>query len=186
MEKKQLRQKGKQILSEMTSSKREKVSKQIAEHFRKTSWWQQANVMGATIAQRHEIDTTYIIEFAWNSGKTVVVPKCFPKQDHSMAFYQITDFNQLEKVYAGLLEPIPSESTLYEKKEIDLLLVPGLLFDQKGYRIGHGGGYYDRYLKGFNHTTVSIATKQQITSEVPHNEYDIPVQHIITEDGVLY
>ncbi|MBB6454275.1 5-formyltetrahydrofolate cyclo-ligase [Salirhabdus euzebyi] len=185
-EKNLLRNKGKSLLESVREEKRNELSLKLTNHVIHTSWWKEATTIGITISMEHEWNTRYLIEAAWKEGKKVGVPKCFPKDNHKMVFYHFTDFKDLEKVYFGLFEPNPNKSKLVTKEEIELLFVPGLLFDSKGFRIGYGGGYYDRYLKGFEQTSLSIAMEKQIITNVPRDQYDQPVKHIITENGVLF
>ncbi|WP_309545138.1 5-formyltetrahydrofolate cyclo-ligase, partial [Halobacillus trueperi] len=67
---------------------------------------------------------------------------------------------------------------------IDLLLVPGLLFNEKGYRIGYGGGYFDRFIEGFPGKTLMIASDRQEYSPLPFEEFDQRVEYVLTESGV--
>lgn len=184
-EKKELRAKGKDILSELHGAERENKVKQIHQALFNSKSYQNASVIGCTISQEHEIDTTPIIKQAWKDGKTIAVPKCNPKQKE-LIFRTLTSFDQLETVYFGLKEPMEQETEEVDKERIDLMLVPGLIFDRRGYRIGYGGGFYDRYLANYNQTTIALATEEQLIDQVPNDSYDIPVQHFITEMGLRY
>src|SRR5699024_2258906 len=97
--------------------------------------WKQAETIGITMAQEFEWSTKPIIKEAWNNGKTICVPKCNP-QNKQLTFYQLQDFNQLEIVYYNLLEPKPEETEEIVKSNIDLLVVPGIVFDKRGFQIG--------------------------------------------------
>ena len=103
-----------------------------------------------------------------------------------MDFYLYTNKNELENVYLDLYEPKDHREKLIDKDFIDLIIVPGLLFDPKGYRVGYGGGYYDRYLVDYPNITVSLAMEEQLVQYVPFDEYDIPVDFIITEDLMIH
>lgn len=133
---------------------------------------------------RFEWDTKAIIESAIKAGKTVCTPKCFPKM-RLLKFYQFSTFDELEVVYYNLLEPKAEEANYIEKNEIDLLIVPGVMFDKKGYRIGFGGGYYDRFLTDFTNTTVSLSSIGQLVESLPIEKFDLPVQYVITDQGII-
>ena len=135
-----------------------------------------------TISNKQEVDTIEIIRTLWDLKKKVVVPKCNPK-DRSMEFYEIKNFNQLENVYMDLQEPKPECTQLVPRENIDSIIVPGIVFDKKGYRIGYGGGYYDRYLTQFDGMLISVAFNIQLRESVPKESFDIPVDVIITESG---
>ena len=96
-------------------------------------------------------------------------------------FYQLDDFGQLEESYFQLLEPKTGETEKIDKFAIELLVVPGLVYDRRGYRIGFGGGYYDRFLADFHNETVSLAHKCQIVDKIQNEPFDIPVKHLIVE-----
>jgi len=64
-----------------------------------------------------------------------------------------------------------------------LILVPNLCCDRQGYRLGHGGGYYDRYLAGYAGMTVSLCPAQWLQEQLPREEYDLPVRLVLTENA---
>lgn len=146
--------------------------------------WTAAEVIGITISRPSEVDTYAIISQAWMEGKKVAVPKCIP-ENRKMDFRYITDFSQLESVYYGLKEPKEDMTGLALKDDIDLLIVPGVAFSTNGFRLGFGGGYYDRFLPGYNGKTVSLAFSCQIVNNLPVEIHDIPVGRIITEQRVI-
>ncbi|WP_404443615.1 5-formyltetrahydrofolate cyclo-ligase [Sutcliffiella horikoshii] len=183
IEKSILREEMKKILGDMDRSSHELMSKIIQAKLFSSNEWKDAQTIGVTISRFPEVDTEGIITRAWEEGKKVAVPKCFPK-DKSMNFYYLENFNQLESVYFGLKEPIVSEVELCPKEKLDFILVPGLIFDEKGYRIGFGGGYYDRYLMDYKGYKVSLAFSQQLLKRVPTDHYDIPVHKIVTNEAV--
>lgn len=167
------------------SEEHKKVSlKKIKNRLLNSTYWIESNVIAITIPRKIELNTMPIIEEAWKQGKQVVIPKCYPNQDHLMKFFLFTNINELENVYLDLYEPKEISNRLVEKESIDLIIVPGLLFDKNGYRIGYGGGYYDRYLKGYTNKKISIALEDQIVNYIPYDSFDIPVDAIITEKTI--
>ncbi|WP_107841704.1 5-formyltetrahydrofolate cyclo-ligase [Metasolibacillus meyeri] len=145
---------------------------------------QEGKTIAVTISSKPEVDTIAIIEALWQQGKTVAVPKCHPKT-REMTFYAIEGFYQLETVYMDLREPMPAMTELVERETIDTIIVPGIVFDKKGYRIGYGGGYYDRYLPDFRGTLLALAFSEQLAEQVPFESHDIPVHIILTETGYI-
>ncbi|TQR18592.1 5-formyltetrahydrofolate cyclo-ligase [Psychrobacillus soli] len=143
-----------------------------------------ASVIGITISAYPEVNTEGIIQHLWELGKTVVVPKCSPK-DRSMTFYKIDSYNQLETVYMQLLEPNPLLTVAVAPTEIDLLIVPGIVYSKTGYRIGYGGGYYDRFLTNYAAQTMSLAFDFQVVDKVVTDAFDIPVDKIVTNKEVI-
>jgi 5-formyltetrahydrofolate cyclo-ligase len=184
MEKKQLRIQLRETLSNLSKTHYEELTKQITSQLYQDEDWKQSNIIGITISKFPEVDTYQIIRKAWELGKTVAVPKCYPKEKR-MSFRIISDFSQLESVFYGLLEPIEEKTKLINHEDIDLLIVPGLGYTKEGYRIGFGGGYYDRYLKDYSGKTISLAFQLQIIPAFKTEYFDIPVAKIITNDEVI-
>jgi 5-formyltetrahydrofolate cyclo-ligase len=183
-EKSELRQEIKEKLSALSKPLYEHWSLAIARALYETKEWNEAAVIGLTISKAPEVDTYQIIRKAWELGKTVVIPKCNPK-DKSMTFRTLTSFTQLESVYFGLYEPIEKETKETVSSEIDLLIVPGVAYNLQGYRVGFGGGYYDRYLSAYTGKTASLAFTPQINENLPVEQHDLPVSKLITEKGII-
>lgn len=182
--KKQLRAEIKNELLSLTEQSRSILSKNITENVLKLDEWNQSNTIGITISGEIEPDTTALIKEAWRAKKRVVVPKCHPASK-GMSFHEITSFDQLEVVYFGLKEPILKVTKEVTQDEIQLLFVPGLYFTTKGFRLGHGGGYYDRYLAAYKGITVALAFPNQFIDELPIESFDLPVHKIVSTDQVI-
>jgi 5-formyltetrahydrofolate cyclo-ligase len=183
-EKKKLRIELKEKLSKLSKLQYEELSQQIADNLFVDEDWKLAKIIGITISKFPEVDTYRIIRKAWDQGKLVAAPKCYPEAKR-MSFRIISELSQLESVFYGLLEPMEAKTAAINKEEIDLLIVPGLGFTRDGYRLGFGGGYYDRYLTDFSGKTVSLAFHSQILPSFNTENYDIPVSKIITSDEVI-
>jgi 5-formyltetrahydrofolate cyclo-ligase len=184
MEKKELRIKLKETLSALSKPIYEEFSKKIVSQLFQDEDWKQSAIIGVTLSKFPEVDTYPIIRKAWEQGKTVVVPKCYPKEK-KMSFRVLSDFSQLESVFYGLLEPIEEKTQLINHENIDLIIVPGLGYTKEGYRVGFGGGYYDRYLKNYSGKTISLAFHSQMIPSFKAENHDIPVEKIITNDEVI-
>ncbi|WP_077736423.1 5-formyltetrahydrofolate cyclo-ligase [Bacillus sonorensis] len=179
-----LRNEMKTKLAQMTDKEFQQKTNAIHEAFFSSKQWKDASVIALTISRKPEVATKPIIERAWKEGKTVCIPKCLP-ETKDMHFRRFQDESELEVVYFGLQEPIVHKTELLAPDDIDFILVPGICFDPRGYRIGYGGGYYDRYLAGFTKETASLAFHCQIIDKVPHEAHDIPVSQIFTEKTTL-
>ncbi len=175
----------KRLLHHIPRTYKDDCLKSIQIHLLESNWWQNADTVALTIPRKIELNVEPIIEAAWRSGKRVVIPKCFPKQNHQMEFYVYTNRKELENVYLDLYEPKDQPDKLVPKETIDIIVVPGLLFAPRGYRIGYGGGYYDRYLADYPNRTVSLAMEDQLIDYVPYDEYDLPVDFVITEERII-
>lgn len=173
-----------QGLQKMSQSLYEHYSKKIASILFELEEWKSADTIAITVSRKPEVDTYAIISHAWDNGKTVVVPKCFPN-NRTMKFYTLKSFQELETVFYGLKEPILSKTVEMDKKDIDLVIVPGLGFTSQGYRLGFGGGYYDRFLIDYNGKTISLAFSEQLVDTLPIEPHDIPVGKLVTSEGVV-
>jgi len=180
LDKKFIRNQVRQSLQKIDSEQYKLSSLLIKERLLREPSILKGNTIAITISNKREVDTKEIIESLWGLKKKVVVPKCEPV-DRSMNFYEIENFHQLENVYMDLQEPKPESSQLVKASQIDCIIVPGIVFDNKGYRVGYGGGYYDRYLTQFNGIMISLAFDIQLVMDVPKENYDIPVDLILTE-----
>lgn len=146
--------------------------------------WEEAETVALTLSTGREVETPAIITRAWAEMKTVVVPKCDPKQ-RTMTFYKIRSFAELTFGFYGLMEPDPVQTESVSPDEIDLAIVPGVVFDRAGNRIGYGGGYYDRFLRDFQGRTISLLLSAQLRSCLPVERHDQRIDMLITEDECI-
>jgi 5-formyltetrahydrofolate cyclo-ligase len=184
-DKNKLRKQVKETLSTLSRLQYEDYSEKIASSLFSDADWVNAKIIGIYISRQPEVDTYQIIRKAWEQEKQVVVPKCNP-MDKSLSFRTLKEFSQLESVYFGLLEPIVSLTDEMDDQLIDLIIVPGLGYTRNGYRLGFGGGYYDRFLSHYSGKTLSLAFNQQIIPQIPIEDHDIPVLKIITNHEVIF
>lgn len=177
----------KKIIRKQIQEKLKKISEEDRKIFEEILYkklyenenFKNAKCVALTIPFRTEINTYPIIEKLLKEGKTVCSPIC-EKETRKMTFYKIDSLNELIEGYYGIKTPPEIEKNIVEKNDIDLILVPGVGFDKNNYRIGFGGGYYDRYLKDYKGHTIALAFKEQIVEKVPKNEFDLPVDLVIT------
>lgn len=135
--------------------------------------YQAAQTIATYLPMDHEFGSYGLIVAAQAAGKRVLVPKVVgPGQ---MVFLPY-DPSQLVESYFGVLEPRTGQAV--DKADIDLIHVPGVAFNDRGYRIGHGGGYYDRYLADYPGATISTIYDFQ-RKEFSEENHDIPVQEVI-------
>ncbi len=84
----------------------------------------------------------------------------------------------------GIAEPDPGQSKVIDPKDLEVIIVPLLAFDEKKQRLGYGGGYYDRYLKNTDAIKIGVAYEIQKTEEHFKEEHDVPMDMIITEKSI--
>lgn len=183
--KESLRKAMRAAFSQIDEKDHQEISEQLQKELFQTSLWKDAHAIGVYLSVNNEWDTRKIVDQALKEGKRVAVPKTIP-DTKELIFYEMKDWTDINgKGHFGLEEPNVDITEPVDKDAIDLLIVPGLVFTTSGYRIGFGGGYYDRYLEDFINPTVSLAHTKQFVESFPLEAHDIPVQYLITEKGLL-
>ena len=173
----------KQVLREMKALSQEQkqaMDRALTERFVNHLFYQEAKVIATYLSFPHEFQTQGLIDQALRDGKKVLIPKTYPKGRMEFVVY---DPQQLKKTSFGLLEP-QGDLEVVDASQIDLIHVPGLAFTKEGYRIGYGGGYYDRYLENFAGQTMSTIYPCQV-QEFNSEDHDIPVQEVLIYEGNL-
>ena len=173
----------KQVLREMKAISQEQkqfIDQTLTERLLQHPFYQEAKVIATYLSFPHEFQTQELIEQALRDCKKVLIPKTYSKGRMDFVVY---DPQQLVKTSFGLLEP-QGDLEVVDASQIDLIHVPGLAFTTEGYRIGYGGGYYDRYLEHFSGNTLSTIYPCQIQDFIPEN-HDIPVQEVLIDEGNL-
>lgn len=151
----------------------------LLHHMMEISDFMKADLIGSFVSFGNEISTRELIDWCLSRGKRVAVPRVEGKE---IRFYRISSREELIPGLWGIPEPVP------DKKRIEVpgfMVVPGLAFDRKGFRLGYGGGYYDRYLT--NHPdliTAGAGYEVQLIDKVPGEPHDLPVDYIVTENNV--
>ena len=173
----------KKILQEMKALSQEQkraMDRALTERFLHHPFYQEAKNIATYLSFPHEFQTQELIEQALKDGKKVLIPKTYPKGRMEFVVYHP---QQLVKTSFGLLEP-QGDLEVVEPSQIDLIHVPGLAFTTEGYRIGYGGGYYDRYLEHFTGHTLSTVYPCQI-QEFNLEDHDIAVQEVLIDERNL-
>lgn len=137
-----------------------------------------ANTVMLFYGMGNEPDTQMLIQTLLLQGKTVALPKCLPKR--RMKARIVRGLDDLRLGAFGIPEPI-EDCPAVERDRIDLILVPNVCCDKQGYRLGRGAGYYDRYLAGYTGFTVALCPEQWLQETLPTDEFDLPVQLVLTE-----
>ena len=180
-EKKLLREKAAALRSAVEN--REELSEKIAQKLFSLDAYLSCNQIFAYFSYGCEVQTKLIIEKALSDGKKTALPRC--EKSGAMSFHYIKNKSDLkEGVFKGIFEPkADCEKAVLNKKT--LVLVPALAFGRDGTRLGHGMGFYDRFLSGFTGKTVGLCFETSLFETLPQDENDIPVLLIITENEIL-
>lgn len=140
--------------------------------------YRQAQTIFAFVSMPHEINTLPLLEKILQEGKTLAVPLCLT--DGKMEARIISSLKDLHRNAYGIMEP-DKESPLLEKERIDLAIVPCLAATSDGYRLGYGGGYYDRYFASYLPRAVLLCRQRCLLKDIPKEQHDIRIPMVITE-----
>jgi len=146
----------------------------------------EASCLGTYSPIRNEVNTQEIFHSAKSLGKRVGFPVTLTSI-RKLLFFEVQDLKELSLGAFGINEPPFLEKSLISLDDIDLLVLPGIAFDERGYRVGYGGGYYDRLIgeSNFNAVKVAIAFDIQIVENLPKEPHDKKVDCIITESRMI-
>ena len=186
LDKKVMRKEMLENRSKLTKKEIREKSNKIKEKLMRLEKFKEAQVIFSFISFGDEVDTHEIIKESLKLGKRVGVPVTIP-EGRKLLVSELYDFDkELELGYYDILAPKEEYIREIHPKEIDVVLVPGVVFTPAGYRIGYGGGYYDRFFsKNKDVYKIGLCFDMQIADEIPIDLYDIPVDIIITEDRII-
>ncbi|MET0285081.1 MAG: 5-formyltetrahydrofolate cyclo-ligase [Polyangiales bacterium] len=143
-----------------------------------------ARTVLAYSALRFEIDPRGAVERAWAQGKTVALPRTL-QETRALALHVYREGDVLEEGGFVIQEPLPTSPVL-DPAEVDVVLVPGLAFDQRGHRLGFGQGFYDRLLpRCTNAVRIGLCFDLSMLVEVPNAAHDAPVDFVISEKRTI-
>lgn len=131
-----------------------------------------------------EICIDSVIINALENGKKVALPVC-RDSNGNMDFYYINSLNELKTGSFSVREPDTTVCKICADFTNCLCVVPGIAFDKRGYRLGYGKGYYDRFLKNFTFNSVGLCYNELMVENLPNDEFDVPVDYIVTQDKVV-
>ncbi|KAJ3383859.1 hypothetical protein HDU92_003908 [Lobulomyces angularis] len=187
-------------LSLIQQDKIDSDSIKVFNHLKSLECYASANSISTYLNMKggKEIKTDLIVEdFIKNKNKKIFIPLCEKDVMHMLSLASMEDFKSLPLNNWNIPEPKNSSGRINAfESGLDLIIMPGLAFDRYGNRLGHGKGYYDKFLleyKNFavkNHLkmpqTVAISLSAQIIDEeIPHNDLDVKPDIILTPDGIL-
>ena len=182
--KKQMRSSCKEARRSMDKTLKANLDKKIQNKLLNLFVVREADVVLTYVSTPIEVKTLDFITTLLEQGKKVAVPKCLNDKG-DMDFFIINSLDDLEDGYFGVREPNPGTATKVTTTEKTVCIVPAFLFDEKGYRLGYGKGYYDRFLSKFGGKTVGICYEENIRDSLMHGKYDRPVTLIVTEKRIV-
>lgn len=133
-----------------------------------------------------EVKTNKIIDYSLKSGKDVFIPMC-NTAIKELVVCKMDSWENLEQSKFGILEPKIENIKIGNREDIDLAIVPGVVFDRIGNRIGYGAGYYDKFFSSLKNDIckVGICYSFQVMDSITVSPYDVPVDYLITEKEII-
>lgn len=132
---------------------------------------------------RREVETAGLFEKLRKDGKSLFYPKVSDEKNRLMDFIKVEALADLKKSQWGILEP--KSGVAVEVSQMDVVVLPGLAFDKRGYRLGFGKGYYDRALSNFRGLRVGLAFELQMVEDIAPETHDVPCDWVFTEKRSL-
>ena len=177
------------ILEKRNSLSTEEIKKAellIIDNLIKLDQFIQSQNVFCYLSFRSEVPTYDIISNCQEQGKSVYIPMCVNETKEMIISLYDHDVKLAASNY-GVQEPTKETIKIADRELLDIAIMPGAVFDKNGYRVGYGMGYYDKF---FAHTKkkiykIALAFSFQIVEEVPTDDFDIPVDCIVTEQGII-
>lgn len=182
--KKELRAKFKQLRRDMSEQTKAELDDKICRKLVSTDAYKRCKRLLTYVSTGIEVDTMQLIHTALVEGKIVAVPRCIDGT-RNMDFYIITSDKQLETGTFGVLEPDPEKCELLTCFDDAVCIVPALAYDMEGYRLGYGGGYYDRFLSAHNGLyNIGIEYCSCTVSSLVRGKFDVAADLLVTDKYV--
>jgi 5-formyltetrahydrofolate cyclo-ligase len=159
-------------------------SHKILKKLEKLEKFQSAKILCTYVSTGSEVRTHQLIRILLEKREKKVIVPLVNKEDIELNFFLIEEWKQLKPGNYGILEPEGGEAI--KPNQIDLFFIPGIVFDERGYRIGYGKGYYDKTLRATPSAFhIGLAYDFQVLKKVPNDPQDRPVDLIITEKRII-
>lgn len=162
------------------------LSAKIAESFIRWDIYNAAKSIMLYVPMPDEPQIASVFEHAWDNNKSVSIPYL----SQSWGIMDAAAIHSFEELVPGKIKnlkvPNPEKLCIVDSTSIDLILIPGVAFDQHGYRLGMGAGYYDRFLpKALQAKTVGVCWSANVLQTLPRESHDLPVEYLLTEMGIF-
>ncbi len=188
MDKKILRQKISKIRDNQTELQINEKSIQIRKKLFSLPEFKQAKIIMFYLSFKSEVETKQMIKEAIKLKKKIVVP-VVKKESQHIFISELKNYDrELGKGDYGILCPKGEFINKISPELVDLIVVPGVVFDERGHRLGYGKGFYDKFLHSIkrNVPTVGLSFELQIVEKIPNRIYDVQLDKIITEKRVVH
>lgn len=181
-EKKLLRKKIKEINKNLPEGYLSAAGSLICSHIANSPEFEAAETVFAFVNMANEPDTVPLLNAVLAAGKKLAVPLC--RDNGIMVAKYISSLEELSPGAMGILEPAELAPTA-DAKDLDLIIVPCTAGTRSGKRIGHGAGYYDRYLENCRAAAVLVCPEKLLLEDIPMDEFDRNLPAVATELGIF-
>lgn len=185
-----LRQQTLALRNELDPALRREKSEQIAASLLTLPEIRQASTLFVYVNFRSEVETLPVIKRFLENNKQVTVPVTMVAEKKLLAVRITQPDQDLKPGYCGIPEPAPQlwKTRSTNPASIDVVIVPGSVFDKRGGRLGYGGGYYDRFLSlnAPQAIRIALAYELQLVDRIHLEPHDQPMDRIITEDKIYF
>ena len=178
-----LRAKYRATRENMDPTEKKLLDNKILKNISILSIYKKSRIVFTYFSKDIEVNTQKLIQKCWDDGKIVAIPAC-TKETRQMDFHIIKSFDDIAKGTFGLMEPIKEKCPIVEDLSDGICIVPGFCFDRKGYRLGYGYGYYDRFLQKFHGKTIGVCYSKNIRYHLYHGNFDRPVDLLLTDSFI--
>ena len=180
-QKKMLRRRLRVLAERLAPEERRAADRAIAETVLASAAWKSARAVFVYVSMPDEPDTGALLDAALREGKAVYVPRCYPGR--VMKAVRITTTEELAPGALGIPEPV-DDRVCAASGEIELALVPCVSAARNGRRLGHGAGYYDRFLAGNPCRTMCLCYEALLCDEIPVDALDVSMDAVVSEKAI--
>ena len=177
MNKNEQRKISRKILVTLSRTERENGSRIIFEKIISSEIFRKSKVVFIYVSTENEPDTLRLIEYTIESGKSVCVPKCISKTE--MKAVRIDSLDELSEGKFGIMEPADTKKSV-DKSEIDLAVIPCVAASNSRKRLGHGAGYYDRFLENMTAYKMCLCFKELVSDDILTDANDVLMDEIVS------
>ena len=172
-----MRKKVKSVAGSLSGEYKSSASNIISEKVINSDSFRKSEIVFIYFSTANEPDTHRIISEAWAQGKTVCVPLC--GENHTMKAVRLQSLNELSAGRYGISEPTGTQEV--NAADIDLAVIPCVCASEDGKRLGHGAGYYDRFLTSSTAEKICLCFGRLLSDDIPMEKFDIKMDCIISE-----
>ncbi|MDR1354599.1 MAG: 5-formyltetrahydrofolate cyclo-ligase [Oscillospiraceae bacterium] len=173
-----IRKIAKEAREELNPQEKAQMEDVITERVVAMKEYKSANIVLAYFPNALEVSTREILQAAWNDSKIVGIPRC-DKSNLTMKFYAINSCHDIKLDEDGF--GVPANGVELTELRNSVCIVPAMVCDYRGYRIGYGFGYYDRFLEKYRCPTIAVCFSAFVQRSLPRARHDIKVNYIVTE-----